>query len=100
MLIQQDPAFTDHNAEEKRSDFFIASFSCFKEKKKFISFECICIYSRYLFGSNIIMVKYWGDKDIIFGVLILIKTSISGMSMKNNKSPAFLCTNNFFYQIK
>lgn len=68
----------------------------FQVKKKFISFECICIYSRYLFGSNIIMVKHWGDKDIIFGVLIFIKTSISGMSMKNNKSPAFLCTNKFF----
>lgn len=41
------------------------------------------------------MVKYWGDKDIIFGVVLLIKTSISGMSMKNTKSPAFLCTTKF-----
>lgn len=62
-------------------------------------FECICIYFRYLFGFNIIIVKYLGDKDIIFGVLILIKIFILGMFMKNNKSFVFLCINNFFIKL-
>lgn len=45
------------------------------------------------------MVKYWGDKDIIFGVLIFIKIFILGMFMKNNKSFVFLCINKFFIKL-
>lgn len=45
------------------------------------------------------MVKYWGDKDIIFGVVLLIKIFILGMFMKNIKSFVFLCIIKFLIKL-